>query len=356
MSNSSRLAHIDALRGLAALLVVWQHAGEIFVKFPSVQEKGTLLADVAHFADFGRIGVICFFLISGFIIPCSLKFGVSGSLKKFAIRRFFRLYPAYWLSIGAAVLTSAVVWGVHPPYSTLLANLTMLQTFLGEPHIQGLYWTLQIELVFYVVCVLAFSAGILHTRNGLIGLIVAAFGLFIAVHALGRVVPSIKQIEKEILYMPYLLSIMFLGALMRHVHDSGKPMLRSGFVLAGVALCFGFPIGVMALGSVGVNLVPEPNRFGISHTMGFVVFSAGLAWLMRAPRALLWLGTISYSIYLLHPIVLSIIRKFAVEYSEYLPHLSVFIILTMLISIVLATLVYYLVEKPAIDAGHKYST
>ncbi len=68
----NRFASLDALRGLAALLVVWQHSSESFVKLGSVAANGTLLADIAWNVDFGRIGVICFFLISGFVIPSSL--------------------------------------------------------------------------------------------------------------------------------------------------------------------------------------------------------------------------------------------------------------------------------------------
>ena len=101
--QSGRFHSLDALRGIAALLVVWQHTSERFALLPNISEQGTLLAKIAYSVDFGRIGVIIFFLISGFIIPSSLKGNDPRALKHFATKRFFRLYPVYWVSIFGAV-------------------------------------------------------------------------------------------------------------------------------------------------------------------------------------------------------------------------------------------------------------
>ena len=60
-NSINRLDYIDALRALAALLVVWMHVSEAFVSMPGVADRGTGLFEVAHSVDFGRIGVITFF-------------------------------------------------------------------------------------------------------------------------------------------------------------------------------------------------------------------------------------------------------------------------------------------------------
>jgi hypothetical protein len=79
------------------------------------------------------------------VIPFSLK---NKGFRDFWISRFFRLYPAYWLSILLVVL----VGGSIPAVLTLVINVTMLQKFVGFPDMIGVYWTLQIELIFYMLC------------------------------------------------------------------------------------------------------------------------------------------------------------------------------------------------------------
>ncbi|CAM5339645.1 hypothetical protein SSTU70S_04052 [Stutzerimonas stutzeri] len=79
------------------LLVIWMHTSEVFVPIalPSLQGR---LHDVAYSFDFGRIGVVVFFIISGFVIPASLRGPRGEDCRQFLIRRLFRLYPLCWLS------------------------------------------------------------------------------------------------------------------------------------------------------------------------------------------------------------------------------------------------------------------
>ncbi len=93
----ARYAHIDALRAVHVLLVIWMHTSEVFVPvaLPSLQGR---LHDVAYSFDFGRIGVVVFFIISGFVIPASLRGPRGEDCRQFLIRRLFRLYPLCWLS------------------------------------------------------------------------------------------------------------------------------------------------------------------------------------------------------------------------------------------------------------------
>src|ERR1017187_7239935 len=156
-SANQRLQFLDVTRGLAALAVVVEHGCEHF--FP-----GYLAFANSHFT-FGVFGVATFFLVSGFIIPVSME--RHNSLGSFWQARFFRLYPMYWFSIFAGLalilLTSASpppVFGSHPWWG-ILANMTMFQTFLGVPNFSGLYWTLTMEMIFYLMCSVLFLAGLL---------------------------------------------------------------------------------------------------------------------------------------------------------------------------------------------------
>ena len=62
VQTNNRFETIDALRGIAALLVIWQHSSETFIRKIGVAQHGTFLADIAKDYDFGRIGIIVFFL------------------------------------------------------------------------------------------------------------------------------------------------------------------------------------------------------------------------------------------------------------------------------------------------------
>ena len=92
-----RLDHIHGLRGLAAVAVVIEHAALI-----ARASGASLFSGVLHAIDLGRFGVVLFFLISGLVIPFS--FSGETPLRTFAIRRAFRLYPVYWLSIPVLAL------------------------------------------------------------------------------------------------------------------------------------------------------------------------------------------------------------------------------------------------------------
>lgn len=94
MGASDRFENIDGLRAIAACFVIWLHVAEIFSQLGN--QASSWLHTVLVSLDFGRTGVLVLFLISGFLIPSSLKGGRVEGLRKFAIRRFSRLYPLYW--------------------------------------------------------------------------------------------------------------------------------------------------------------------------------------------------------------------------------------------------------------------
>lgn len=354
----SRFAAIDALRGIAALLVVWQHSSESFVKLPGIAQHGSLLAQIAIELDFGRIGIICFFLISGFVIPSSFKQSNKNALIDFGIRRFFRLYPAYWLSLLLIVVYNLFI-GIKINPSTVIANTSMLQSFFTEPHLIGLYWTLQVELIFYTMCALLFYFRILNNNKTIFIIILMSFCLFVTEQAMGALTNFNHGLSKEFQLLPYLLSIMFLGSFYRKIYDLKVANRElSSYTLLSTIMCFGLPLFLLLSSILGFEIIKDSFRFGASHFIALLLFGAGLLLLNRTPKILLWLGTISYSIYLFHPIVLQslirIVKKSDLPYIQGL-HLSIYIIMTAIISIIIASIVYKTLEKPAIKLGKKLS-
>jgi peptidoglycan/LPS O-acetylase OafA/YrhL len=152
-SKSSRILELDALRGIAASSVMLFHYTSHFnIRF------GHDSAMPLRF-DYGAYGVSLFFIISGFVIFMTLD--RRPSVKDFALGRFFRLFPAYWAAVLLAYLVALALPDVLFSGSDLLWNLTMVQGLFDKPYIDGVYWTLQVELIFYAAMAVLLRAGLL---------------------------------------------------------------------------------------------------------------------------------------------------------------------------------------------------
>ncbi|AMX03047.1 acyltransferase family protein [Microbulbifer thermotolerans] len=347
---NSRFFNLDALRGIAALLVVWQHSSELFVRNPRIAQHGTALADIASTVDFGRIGVICFFLISGFVIPYSLS-ETESSLKRFAIRRFFRLYPPYWISLLAAIVFTVFVDNSHLSTGTIVANITMLQGLFGYENIQGLYWTLTIELIFYCLVALLFAMKLLNRPAALLLACLSNLFIFVVWQLAGKFMPQLTNLPSPITYTPFCLAVMFCGALIRHTYINRSDY---HYTILGVFTVFSLPLAVLTLGLLGHNLVNNPARFGLSHLIALVVFLGGLLMRKTPPRQFLYLGLISYSVYLFHPIAIKVL-DWSIQQQWGLPlanlSLGFYIFITTLFAIAISHLIYQVIERPSIAIG-----
>jgi peptidoglycan/LPS O-acetylase OafA/YrhL len=140
-NKTKRFEELDALRGIAALMVVFFH-------FSMKRD------DYNSFLKLGAVGVDLFFIISGFVIFMSLQ-KVSNS-KDFIINRISRLYPTYWASVTLTFIL-IICYGifngnVYPQNIVFnyVGNMTMFQFYLRIPDIDGPYWTMIIEMIFYI--------------------------------------------------------------------------------------------------------------------------------------------------------------------------------------------------------------
>lgn len=149
-----RFYEIDLLRFLAAIAVVFNHytwrvsAGDEHISpitFPSL----------APITKYGLLGVQLFFIISGYVVLMSAQ---GKTVKQFFISRVMRLYPAFWVACTLTFLITRFFGPApsEPSYPTFaiplreyLANLTMLQHFTGHRNVDGVYWTLAVEIGFY---------------------------------------------------------------------------------------------------------------------------------------------------------------------------------------------------------------
>ena len=153
--NDRRIEELDAIRGLMALLVVFYHySAGLHIIMPDAPTTSWSFA-------WGEYGVQGFFAVSGFVIFMTLDKTQRAS--DFAVSRFSRLFPAYW---AAMLVTTAVVWLagpsiLHRSAGEFAVNVTMLQSFFGVSNVDESYWTLGLELAFYVLMLLAWRLKLL---------------------------------------------------------------------------------------------------------------------------------------------------------------------------------------------------
>ena len=276
--EARRLRGLDALRGLAALAVVLFHFG-----FGSSHQYGPS-AQPALLLVYGHLGVELFFIISGFVILRTLE--RCRGLGDFAVSRFSRLYPAY---IACALLTVALMAAArfNPHGLTVrdaLMNAFMLSDLLGVTEIDYSYWTLQCEVLFYAAAALVyFGLGIRRVEIPCL--------VWLAAMALGHVLHvDVHHFRLAMLFQTRSANLFVIGMMIHRLQGAD----RSGLTLATLAA------------AVALSLFPHwdaPARVLLPATVAF----AALVWLASRERLgvlciapLLFLGDISYSLYLIH--------------------------------------------------------
>jgi len=393
-----RLAWLDALRGIAALAVVFDHLGPYLLK--------DLRGHVYHWVDVGQYGVFVFFLISGYIVPASLE--RKGSVRTFWVSRVFRLYPLYLLTIALAVL----LWGIGAgslhgaggdPATSVLAQLLMMSNVLAGPNLPNVVWSLSYEMIFYLLLTALFIAGV-HKRSGWYALVFGA-----AAVVLGGVLP--QQYFSHQLSTPHLIAavadLVLLAGLAVAVVLRGTARLL-GAALAGLVavllLAFNggwiYPwegLAILGLMFTGTALYraeqgeyPWPRAIAVavatiglsiaaglwhSHATGmspsaealferrwfFAFFLAGLTFggglLLRrlpVPRWVAWLGLISYSVYLLHPLLIELYYHSPWGHQRHSVGAQlVLYALFLVVLVAVSSVTYLLVERPMQGLGRR---
>jgi peptidoglycan/LPS O-acetylase OafA/YrhL len=243
-----RLLILDLCRLLAALMVVAWH----LVANGGGRPPADLPAELVTVALYGWLGVPLFFLISGFVIAMS---SWGRTVGEFAVSRIVRLYPAYWVAIALTTLTLVAVPGDrgHRSATDTLVNLSMLQTFLGISDVDRSYWTLAVELQFYVLFAIVVAFGVTYRRTVLFCAIwlTAALTLpFLAPALIGKYAPYfVGGIALYLIYrfgsdlllwgivgLSWLLSLASLRTMVVGFLGPQEPLWRSGLVVTGFYL------------------------------------------------------------------------------------------------------------------------
>lgn len=318
--SRTRLTELDALRGIGALCVLIFHYSTRFHElFPQASH-------VPFSFPGGNYRVLLFFTISGFAIFFTLD--RIGSVADFIVNRFARLYPAYivamLLTLGIEYLAHATQLLVGPV--AILANFTMLQGFAFMPEVDGAYWTLTVEIGFYV-CMIALwrFAGLKRFEP-----VLAAW---LAVRWLYFAWPDMPERIIMLLVLRYL-PFFVIGMLSYRVWAGRRSWWQQA------------PYMLLALASVATI---ETWDVTIVACVLIAVFAALIAGRLHflSLRPLVWLGGISYSFYLIHQHV-GFIVMLEVAKAGYSPWIGFFA--AFAVALLLGTAINRVVERPAGEA------
>ncbi len=330
----SRLAWLDALRGLGALAVVGEHLTTWAMPW---------LRPTAF--NLGTYGVLVFFLVSGYIIPHSLE--RHGDVRAFWVGRLFRLYPLYLAVIG--LMVALLPWiplrpEVPRDASAVAAHATMLMDVVGVGGVLNTMWTLSYEMVFYLLTTALFVVGVRDGR-GLLPLLFALIGavagivlsatplpgpwpawLSLGVFAVGlacvlsgravRVAAVVLGVMALALLLvssrvPWfgaaIVAVMFAGTA---VHRWERGQGRLWPVAIAAVLVASTPVWALNAGWWWVR----PQVWSLTIVLAGLTFAGAMVLRRRrVPAVLVRLGVISYSLYLVHLPVLLVVMHLVGE-------------------------------------------
>jgi peptidoglycan/LPS O-acetylase OafA/YrhL len=350
-----RLDHIDGLRGLAAVLVVLAHWGE-FISYravPPALSRGLEYISLDWFSA-GRAGVVAFFCVSGFVIPFSFKGGFP--LRTFLVSRFFRLYPAYWIAMAIAILVLPLI-GYKTNWWTVAINTTMFTKFLGQPYVLGVAWTLTIELMFYAICFIAFAVGLLHSARFNFVMMLSLCAVAIAMGLYRWVHPGSGLPAGVVTF----LATMHFGTLVRLWRFENDAQARR-LARIGIGVLSGSVLIANTLGYYHANPALQEVQIGwiainTGYFAGMALFLGCVARRWFSGTTMVFLGGISYSVYLIHSIVLNFTSTlwpyFGQNWAMAIIVLSIFYLAG---TIAISTIVYNLIERPAVKLGHRMTS
>ena len=357
---------LDGLRALAALAVIITHVGDWTDSVTS--PHGAWIQEL-------NVGVDVFFVISAVLlyapfVASHLDGRPHPTLRTYTIRRFLRIFPAYWVAL-LVILPLSPIFGLRGPWQWFSVP-TLVYTYraagLGANIGLRQGWTLVIEISFYAFLPFyAFAIRELGRRVGalraeVIGAVALLIGgpacFWFASRDAWFQLPSLLRV------LPPSLGIFATGMLIVIAREAVARMPRAPqwWVILGASTVPWYAAALIAYWAICEKIGISPTLAALitarqqweQHLLQTVVAAcvvapavfvpAGRSWSLRivGSRPLAFIGMISYGIYLWHIPVILVAQQLAVLPAQLLPRLLVVLLPTL----VLATLSWVLLERP----------
>jgi peptidoglycan/LPS O-acetylase OafA/YrhL len=373
-TETGKLDCIDALRGIAALSIFIYHIYGTIGIITNWAYPIQILPE--RFIDLTLAGIPLFFILSAFTLYLSLdsRAGEKRKFSKFYLRRFFRIAPLFYLLLIIVVLDSLIIQKAVPSWQDILVNFTFTFNLVPQ-YSMSLFsdgWTVGVEMLFYIVLPLVF----IRVNN-----IRRSIALFIGIYWLSKEIRWLlgtiigENIMMSTNYDFYNFShwayIFSIGVICYLIYKLYLPKIRREYrapaafsmLLSSLIILFVF-INNLPLALALSDLYEPLSILTGLQAMSSVAFVLLILSLSLNPNRLIvnrftrFFGTISYSLYLIHPFIVEPLKPIYVYiygHTIYSTDLSLFlcILLTLLIVTPVSLLIYHLIERPGIRMGKK---
>lgn len=352
--KASKVIFADQLRAIAVLTVLIVHwcgvywvardvVGEYIYAPPVPGAMSPLLGWLMPPTfNYGPFGVSIFFLISGFVIPFSLR---NKSPVEFLVSRGWRVYPTYIAGSCVMLLSawlSSLYWdgGFSIDFKRMAANLLLVHMDLGYPTIDLVNWTLAIEIKFYIAC--ALMCRFLRNAN-----IIPILAFSLAVLCFCEWVPDGHQLAS---LEPQLMCVvfMFIGTCFYFIHVGGIGVFNG---ILGIMML----LGVFVLAFPHTSWSPQIPDTPRNYIYGLALFSVFflLRSKFRPVPGLGFISKISYPIYIIHSVfgyaLIRVLGDMGVPFE-------IAIIIAFASVLVIAYGLHIFVERPTMHLGRRQRT
>lgn len=330
-----RFSELDALRGIASLMVVIFH-------YTFDRGEGTFCLSI------GCVAVDLFFIISGFVILLTIE--KITNWREFLLNRFSRLYPAYWVcvSITALVMVLAYNYGFLANtdvnlITVYLTNLTMVQAYFNISNIDGSYWTLIVELLFYIYILffILFNKKHLIEIVGVFFLILSFLNRYFIDDLLAN--ENIFQITNKIPLLIYF-PLFYSGILFYNMKFIKKTTLRWLLLIVSYTIQL-FIFNRLYNDSSALSFELYLCTLTTIYLLFILFIYNKLSFIVN--KITLWLGSISYVLYLIHQFIgVNVIIPFLTNHLKL--NIWLAIPMTMVIIMAISYIIMKYIEKPCL--------